>query len=170
MPISGEHSQELLSVAYVYAVAAQAGLSVKHSFHDYGIDLTLSYVQTLPNGTRMPTGYDLNFQLKATTDSFFRRDCVVYDLKAKNYNYFAGWLGPSPCFLLLMRLPIESEKRLSISEDVLELRDCCYWHYIAPGEIIENTSSKRIEIPRTNKLTPETLANLMDQLRNRTLP
>jgi hypothetical protein len=170
VPITIQHTQELLSLAYAYAVAAKAGLGVSHSIFDYGIDITFSEVRTLADGKRVPTGWDVHFQLKSTTDCSFRSSCVVYDLDIRNYNILTSWEGVSPCYLLLMRLPPEKEKWLAIKEDVLELRDCCYWHLVPRGAIIENKSSKRIEIRREQTFTPEALDLLMARHRSRMTP
>lgn len=163
MSITDQHSEEFLSVAYAYAVAAQSQMNIGHSLKDYGIDLTISNVKTLSNGRRVPTGFDLHFQLKATINSYLQEEHVVYDLEADTYNNLAGWTGASPCYLLLMRVPRLREERLCIREDVLLLRDCCYWHYIEPGETIANVRSKRIKIPRVNQFTPDSLTELMNQ-------
>lgn len=166
MPITENLRQELLNVSYVYAVAAQAGLLPSHTVYDYGIDVMLTHVQTLPDGTTAPCGFHLNFQLKSSINCSLRRDVIVYDLRAKSYNNFATWVGPSPYYLILMRLPADTNQRLLASEDVLELRDCCYWLYIPPGEIIENTRSKRIEIPRANRFTVDAVLEMMERHRN----
>lgn len=166
MPITEQNSEEFLSVAYAYAVVAQSQMNISHALKDYGIDLTVSYVSTLPNGKRVATGFDIHFQLKSTINSTLEEEHVVYDLEADTYNALSSWTGLSPCYLLLMRLPRNREDRLSIREDVMLLRDCCYWHYIKPDEKIQNTSSKRIRIPRVNQFTPEALARLMERLQN----
>lgn len=163
MPITDQHSEEFLSVAYAYAVAAQSQLNIGHSVKDYGIDLTISHVSTLRNGKRVPTGFDLHFQLKATINSVLKDEYVVYDLEADTYNTLTNWKGASPCYLLLMRLPRSREDRLCIKEDVMLLRDCCYWYYIEPGKKIANVRSKRVKIPRVNQFTPESLTKLMQQ-------
>lgn len=166
MPTTEQDSQEALSVAYAQAVAAQSGMNVGYKHKDYGLDLTFSYVSTMSDGSRVEIGYDLHFQLKSTINSALEDDCVVYDLSASAYNRLASCTGRSPCYLLVMRLPRDRERRLEISEEVMSLRECCYWYRIEPGEIIENTGSKRIRIPRKNKFTPEALNSLMHSLMN----
>lgn len=166
MPITEQNSEEFLSIAYAYAVVAQAQMNISHALKDYGIDLTVSCVSTLPNGKRVPTGFDIHFQLKSTINSILDKEHVVYDLEADTYNTLSGWTGLSPCYLLLMRLPRNRVDRLSIREEVMLLRDCCYWHYIEPNDKIQNVRSKRIRIPRINQFTPEALAQLMKRLQN----
>ena len=166
MSITAQTSEEILSVAYVYAVAAQAGVNITHDFRDYGVDLTLSHVRTLPSGARRRTGYNLHLQLKSTINSQLEDQVVVYDLAVQTYNDLVDWEGQSPCYLILMRLPPTPELRLEISEDALSLRDCCYWHKFDLGAQSENSSSVRVRIPRENKFTPEALLTIMDELRN----
>ncbi len=142
MSITVPHQKELLGVSYATAVAASAGVVIsKCIFHDYGTDLTFSPVSTLPNGKRQCTGFDYHFQLKSTVDFKIVGDTVVYELEADAYNLFAYWTGPSPCYLLLMCLPREFNEWVSITEDLVELRKCCYWEYIPPGTPTQNNRS-----------------------------
>lgn len=166
MPITRNHSQELLSVAYAYAVAAQAGMNITHDFLDYGVDLTFSHVQTLSNGERRATGYDLKFQLKSSVNAELHQTHVAYDLEVNNYNVLCTWQGLTPCYLLVMRLPREPSELLVINEDLLALRNCCYWHKIPLGAESQNTETKRVHIPRSNQFTPAALIALMDGVRN----
>lgn len=165
MSITSQHQEELLSVAYAYAVAAQAGMNIKHDVLDYGIDMTFSPVSTLPSGQRTSTGYNLHIQLKSTISSSVVDDSIVYDLEADTYNKLRMWDGPARCYLVLFRLPADATLWLSVNEDVLTLRHCCYWHFIEPGDTIKNTSSKRIRIPRANQFTADALIALMDQIK-----
>jgi hypothetical protein len=166
VPITDQHRQELLSVAYAYAVAAKAGMNVVHERFDYGVDITYSYVQTLRSGKVSSTGYDLKFQLKASMYAYLEQDSVVYDLDVKAYNKLCTWKGNTPCYLLVMRQPRDWERRLEISEDLLSLRDCCYWHKIPQAAESENHEKLRIRISRRNQFTAEALMGLMDELRN----
>lgn len=165
MPITDEHSQELLSLAYAYAVGAKAGMNVSHDRYDYGVDITYSYVQTLPNGKRRSTSYDLKFQLKASVNVLLEESHVVYDLEVDTYNTLCSWKGLSPCYLLVMRQPRDIERRLEINENLLTLRNCCYWYRIPSGAESNNSRTIRIRIPRCNQFTPEALTMLMNQLR-----
>lgn len=166
MPITEQHSQSLLSVAYAYAVGAKARMNITHSIFDYGVDLTYSYVQTLPNGKLRETGYDLKFQLKASVRVDVETENVVYDLEVDTYNTLCTWTGNAPCYLLVMRQPRDLELRLEITEDLLTLRDCCYWHKIPLGPISENSETVRIRIPRCNQFTADALVALMNEVRN----
>jgi hypothetical protein len=165
VPITDQQRQELLSIAYAYAVGAKAGMNVSHSLFDHGIDLTYSYVQTLPNGKTLPTGYDLKFQLKASINVNMEDRNIVYDLEVDTFNRLCRWQGPSPCYLLVMRQPRDWEQRLEVSENLLALRDCCYWHKIPLGPVSENDYKQRIRIPRSNQFTSEALISLMDELK-----
>jgi hypothetical protein len=162
MPITIPHQKELLSISYATAVAARAGVHVSgNTVHDYGVDLTLSPVSTLPSGKRMATGFDFHFQLKSTVDFRQTPESIIYDLNADTFNMFAKWDGPSPCYLLLMCLPRDCADWTGTTENAMELRKCCYWHHIPPGIPTKNTSSVTISIPRSQVFTHQALLNLM---------
>lgn len=163
MSITIPHKKELFSAAYATAVAALAGVSISRCiYHDYGIDLTFSPISILPSGKRQCTGHDYHFQLKCTIDYTLTDQFVIYDLDADAYNLLAYWNGPSPCYLLLMCLPLDNTNWLDLTEDFAKLHKCCYWEYIASGNPTQNKSSRRIKIPRHQIFTCEALLSLMN--------
>ncbi len=158
MPITIQHTMEFLSYSYVCAVAAKAGVTVAKYNLDYGIDVTLSEVQILPNGKPQPSGWSLHLQLKASTATRVRDDEVIYDMDVDAYNKLAYQNGP-PCFLVLMRLPKDSDIWLSLSEEELLLKSCCYWKHI-DGPPSDNSSSITIGIPRDQQFNPNSIGQL----------
>lgn len=151
--ITENHTQECLSLAFVHALTGVAGvnLQVRDRRHDYGIDGTF---RPVTDGTRhVENGFPVDFQLKSTINWEFVEDHIVYDVEAKTYNDLVGREpGSIPCILILLCLPKASNEWLVGTETELVLRNCCYWIQLT-GTKTDNTSTKRIHIPRKNLLS-----------------
>jgi hypothetical protein len=165
--ITTQHIQEDLSRAYVQAVAAKTGVlvSINGRSHDYGVDGTFHQVSLL-KGKRLETGFNLDFQCKASTQWDREEEHIVYDLESQAFNGLVARskrTGATPFVLILMCLSDEESDWFELDEDQLLLRKCCYWHRLT-GEETDNTTSRRIRIPRHQVLQPTALASLLDQV------
>ena len=99
--------EELLSCAHVQAVASRAGVSISFPDRDFGVDGTFRQIAVL-GSRRFPSGFALDFQLKASTRYQIELDHIVYDLEVKTYNdLIARRLGRGtvPCIRLLTKAP-----------------------------------------------------------------
>jgi hypothetical protein len=167
--ITQEHIKEDLSLAYINAVAAKAGVIVTtYAPRDYKVDGSFRRVQIIGK-KREPTGYAVEFQVKATvnwmeeeSESPTGSDVIKYDLDAAAYNFLIRRksAGGSPCIFILFCLPSAEKEWLQCSEDGLLLRKCCYWAYL-DGRECNNASQKRISIPRFQQFNPETIVGLL---------
>lgn len=158
-----QHVEESLSLAYVQAIAGAAGVALGTLSYDYGIDGSFRPIKKLGK-RRMIDGYALDFQLKASTRCQVEPTHIVYDLEAKTFNDLVDRDDASiPCILILLVLPPQSELWLTISEQELLLRHCCYWHMVT-GEPSDNESSVRVRISREQLLTPDTLRDLLSSV------
>lgn len=163
MSIPASHMMERLSVAYISAVAAKAGIKLfGEGKNEYGIDVYMQAIRELPNGTFTECGHILQCQIKSTTNSIIKNKSIVYDMKVEDYNKLV-MVDTLPRILLLYRLPMHDEKWLSLDEEKLLLQHCCYWAHIV-GPPSKNKSSRRISIPRTQIFTPESARDLLIKL------
>lgn len=155
------HTQECLSLAYVHAVTGRAGVNLfVGGRHDYGVDGSFKPVVNL-NGRRVESGHPVDFQLKASINWEHDGDYVVYDLEAKTYNDMVSRQPTAiPLILLLLCLPRDGATWLVGTESELVLRHCCYWMRLS-GESTDNTTTKRIRVPRANLLTPEAVLTIL---------
>lgn len=105
----------------------------------------------------------LEFQLKASINWEVDESHVIFDLKADAYNRLVYRKDNSsiPCVLILCCLPKEECDWLSVCEDELIIRKCCYYHFI-DGKETKNSSSIRIRIPRKQLLTPHSIQELIE--------
>lgn len=156
--------EELLSISCVSAIIARSGHAPNPIAHDFGIDLEVRNIAV--NGAkRIDIGAFLSLQLKASVNWTLEPAHVTFDLEADAYNrlVFQNANATIPCALVLCCLPPDPAQWMSVCEDDFIIRKCCYFHFIE-GEVTNNTASKRIRIPRTQLLTPESLVKLKSDL------
>jgi len=162
--IPDRHKKALLSVAYLDAIAADAGVQFQpHNTSDYGVDGLLTRVIKNQLGILSPTGHNVQVQLKSTSNATVGNTHVSYAMAADAYNKLAVWEGPR-CLLMLYVVPSEDTERTYFSESVGELRNCLYWHDV-PSVPTPNSSSVTIQIPRTNLVDPQALIDLLEKRR-----
>jgi len=116
---------------------------------------------------RVESGFSVSFQLKASTQWQLDSAEVAYDLEAKIYNDLIlrrSMRTATPCILILLALPANSAQWLICEESELRLQGTCYWEYLS-GNLSENRTSVRIRIPRLQRLTPESLLTLIENVK-----
>ncbi len=164
--LTDQHIAEALSRAYVRAIAGRAGLNLAIREYDYGVDGSFDEVAVRQN-RRVESGFSLSFQLKASTSWQLELNHIIYDLEVKTYNDLIlrrSIKTATPCILILLALPADSTDWLICDESELRLQGTCYWEYLS-GNPSENRSSVRIRIPRLQRLTPDSLLTLMQNVK-----
>lgn len=164
--LTDQHIAEALSRAYVRAIAGRAGFNLAIREYDYGVDGSFDEVVVRQN-RRVESGFSLSFQLKASTLWQLDSMHVIYDLEVKTYNDLIlrrSIKTATPCILILLALPADSNDWLICDESELRLKGTCYWEYLS-GNSSANRSSVRIRIPRSQRLTPESLITLMQNVK-----
>lgn len=168
-----EQRKEQLSNRFIGILATNKGYVIDKPEVDLGIDYqvkkTKSY--TMANGnTRYTTDSRyIDIQLKSTTEVSIidEPDLIKYDLEAKSYNDMIDRQnsGFVPLILILFVLPHDVNTWVDIDINEIKLRKHAYWYMPAPGELqTTNTTSKRIEIPKTNILGIDCFDILHNQL------
>jgi hypothetical protein len=172
VPTPESDRSEELSVAYVSAIAAHAGIRVESvSRKDYGTDMTFKRLRkrTIDNNYSDMHGIIVPCQIKSARAPEWReskqKDSISYDLRAKNYNDLVNsTLG----FLILMCLPATVEQWVQQDQECLRLYKCCYyWIPGADDELTGNKYTKTIHIPREQLFTAEILARIVDEAQPR---
>jgi hypothetical protein len=164
--LTDQHIAESLSRAYVRAIAGRAGLNLAVREYDYGVDGSFDEVVVRQN-RRVESGFSLSFQLKSSTQWQLNDTQVVYDLEVKTYNDLIlrrSMRTATPCILILLALPSDSMQWLICEETQLRLQGTCYWEYLS-GSPSENRQSVRIRIPRSQRLNPESLLTLIENVK-----
>jgi len=164
-----QHRQEALSLAYVTAVAARAGMTFSLPSHDYGTDLWLHEVEE-DDDERMQTGWGYRIQLKSTTIATLEPNAVVYDVDRRTYEMLRGGRQLNPILLVVYVMPPNEADWLDQNETRLELRSCAYWISLHDQPATTNTTSVRVRIPRTNQFTPDAAMRIMKLIRQNKEP
>ena len=156
--------EELLSIAYVHAVAARAGYVTAAYEKDLdGIDMRIQ-----AGGEERPA---LEFQLKATTNLREAGDDerVSFPLPLRNYNLLRI-ATQTPRLLVVLDLPKDREQWMTVTEDELIIRHRAYWMNLRGWDETDNTVSVTVRIPKRNRLNVDSLRELMEQSRNGKIP
>ena len=150
--------KEALSRVYAHAIAARAGyLTANYDLDRDGIDLRIQ----AGDGMRPA----LEFQLKATVNLTGPDEGYVhFPLKRRNYDLLRI-ATQTPRLLLVLDLPREKERWLTITEDELVMRRRAYWLNMKGYMETDNLSSVMVRIPKNNVFDVENLHSLMEQSR-----
>jgi hypothetical protein len=150
--------QEALSRAYAQAVAAGAGYSTAvPDFDRDSVDLTIAAA-----GEARPR---IDLQLKATKNLVLNNGEYVFSLSIKNYNDLRA-KTQTPRLLVVLDMPDDGAKWISITERRLLLRRCAYWLSLRGFAESDNATSVSVKIPQANRFDVKSLKALMDKSRN----
>ena len=150
--------QEALSRAYAHAIAAQGGyVTAVYAEDRDGVDLRIQ-----AGGTMRPA---LDLQLKATVnlidsdDGYYR-----FPLKRRNYDLLRIDTQ-TPRLLVVLDLPKDECRWMTITTDKLVLRHRAYWLNLKGWDETTNRTSVTVRIPERNIFDVRSLQALMEQSR-----
>ncbi|HIF9422111.1 TPA: DUF4365 domain-containing protein [Photobacterium damselae] len=151
--------KELLSRAYVSAIAAQVGFrSAIPDVDDDSVDLILKG-RGFTSGIRNP---QLEIQLKCTAKNNGCSDYFSYQLPIKNYNDLRAKNLLCPRYLFVLVVPKDTTGWLIHENDHMKLKHCCYWYSLSELQPTINDTSVTVKIPRENLLTASSMLSLME--------
>ena len=152
--------EEALSRAYAYAVAARAGYTTAwRNFDRDGVDLQIN-----AGGAMRPA---LDIQLKATINLGSPRDGYFrFPLKTNNYELLRIDTQTHR-ILVVLDLPRDQSRWLTITLDELVLRRNAYWMSLKDHEESANQTSVTVYIPENQLFDADALRRLMERSRNR---
>jgi len=157
--------KEELSIAYISALCAVAGISFDRQFHDDdSTDATIKKLVTLPDGRKCEA--ILRVQLKSTSSTTqYKEDdsTVTYVLKAKNYNDLRT-ASTTPIILALLILPENEDEWLTWTHEELMIKGRMYWQSFDKAPETENKSSVSVMIPKENYLNSDRLIELLQRV------
>ena len=162
--ITRQQIQEDLSWAYLQAVVARLGLTYDRPMRDFGIDLAITRI-TKQNGRLVPSGVNLDVQLKSSVNATVENDHVSYELEVRAYDVLRDRSAESPRILVLLILPRDDREWIDQDEERLIMRKCAYWISLRGKPRVANRKSITIRIPRTNLFSVENLQVIMDKIK-----
>ena len=153
---------ERLSLAYVQAVAARAGyVTADYDLDRDGIDLRIQ-----AGGAMRPA---LDLQLKATVNlGKPKEEFFHFRLKCRNYDLLRIETQ-TPRLLIVLDLPRDRERWMSITENELVMRRRAYWLNLYGFEETDNKESVTVQVPTRNVFDVMNLCDLMEQSRKGTI-
>lgn len=172
--ISPQHTEELLSRAFITAIAAKGGFNATVTGYDldYGTDGIIKRVNVY-GSKREDSGMGIEFQAKATKNWRINeaKTVVSYDMPVEAYNRLIRRFtdGGIPIYLILLCLPENADDWVEISHESLVLKHCCYWQRIT-GSASPNGNSQVVHIPATQRFDPFTLRLLVAEMQEQFRP
>lgn len=154
------NQKELFNVAYVHAMAAQAGLNHGSlEVDDDSLDLIISGKGFGKlGGLRNP---QLHLQLKCTSQDLRSDDLIKFPLSMKNYNDLRATNVVAPSYLVVMIVPEDVSSWTSHTSTYMILNHCCYWVSLKGMPASNNKKKIVIDVPLKQRLTPDALHQLM---------
>ena len=160
------HKKDLISTAYVSAIAARVGMTVANSSRDYGFDGTFKDIEYDEVAKEYgETGFGIDFQLKSTVNAKVIGDFVKFSLKARNYRQLIKTDVGTPRILIVYSMPRDETEWVSVNTNDTVLRNCAWWYSLRGLPEVSNQESVVVNIPRENQLTPVILRELMKKVK-----
>ena len=157
--LTGPDQKEGLSLAYVRALAARAGLSTSVPEPDRdSVDLRI-----MAHGLRRPA---LDLRLKATTHlPEVRSGSLPFRLSVKNHRDLCVETQ-TPRLLIVLELPKDESRWMTVTTDELILRRRAYWLSLQQehqGSTDQQTVT--VHVPEADVFNVEALKSLVEQSR-----
>lgn len=159
--------KEDLSISYLRAIAAQAGVTFELRRKD-GDSKDVDLCKNVMTNSGDSFNAEFSVQLKATCSSSVyteNEDTIKYNLKVKNYNDLCK-KGTKEIILCLLVLPDNSDEWVTQSANDLVLKRCMYWYSLKGNQESSNSSTVTIEIPKTNIMSVETMQEMICKIAN----
>jgi hypothetical protein len=134
---------------------------------DYGIDITLRQIVVRRRSDsgqtrRYESGMPLDVQLKSSTLVVDEGGSTIgYDLSVNAFNDLCEPNSATPRILILHVQPSNHEQWVQYLDDGLQIGGCCYWVSLADRKRSQNVSTVRVSIPRAQRVTRDSLLELM---------
>ena len=161
----GSAIKEDLSISYISAVSANAGIAYDTQRHDEdSTDGIVKKQLDLPDIGRFDSS--LRVQLKCTSSVSQYEEYgeeIKYTLKVKNYNDLCK-RATTPIILCLLILPTENTEWLHWSREELLLRGCMYWISLAGQKPSSNKESVTITFDKNHVVNSDTLQELLEKV------
>lgn len=152
--MDSNHHMEQMSLAFIHAVAADAGLL----YERYAEDLT--GVDGVLKSTSLP--YPLiEFQAKATSGDIVRDDGIHFELKVDQHNALVGDYRATRV-LFVVQLPDDPADWVSYQPDELRLMCRGWWHSLRNEAESRNQASVTVRIAPENVVDDDGLDRMVE--------
>lgn len=147
--------KELFSVSYVEALAYTAGYAV-HVIHvdHFGVDLEIR-----------DRAMRIDVQMKCMNESKSNKKLISYSLDARTYNLLSDPDRNVPAYLFVLEVPHIQREWVDSHPTGISLKRCGYFSEMTALKPTNNQSSKVVKISRNNRLTVQSLEDIMKSAR-----
>lgn len=150
-PIPGPIAQEWVSISYVRALCAQAGLNISSWEWDDGLDLTIGASKRGFAGVPIKN-IKFHLQVKSTSDWRVRGGKISYWLKREKYNDLVA-KSADPQYLVLYTMPDDRTHWIKAENGHTMLKHAAYYVGFYRQKPVETGAGVTIDLPVTNRLT-----------------
>ncbi|WP_206410918.1 DUF4365 domain-containing protein [Lysobacter enzymogenes] len=149
--------KEQFNVAYVGALAAQAGInSAKMAVDNDSVDILFAG-KDFPGIFRDP---QVNFQLKCTHQDFRVGENIRYPLDRKNYDDLRATNLSNPRYLAVLEVPELCDEWAHHLDDGMLLKSKCYWVSLKGLPKVDQ-GTVTVSVPLTQRLTSASLLEIL---------
>lgn len=149
--------KEQFNVAYVGAMAAQAGINpARTEVDDDSVDIYL-VGKNYPGRIRNP---QIHVQFKCTARNLISGSNIKFRLKRKNYDDLRGANVLCPQYLAVLLVPADMIEWTEHNAQGMLLRHACYWLSIRDYPDTSATSVT-VDVPLSQRLTAVELERMM---------
>jgi hypothetical protein len=165
-----DHQKEQFSIAFMHAVASAAGLELRGCHVDED-SVDAEFVGTRSIGTthRAPR-LDVQAKCTETDRDPASSDHLAYSLKMKNYDDLRDPEVHVPRVLVVLAVPADISEWLEETAAQTALRRCAYWLSLRGLPASNNSATKTVHLPRQQRLTKDSLTQIMQRIGNGGLP
>lgn len=157
--------KEDISISYLSAICAQAGIAYEIIRHDDDSTDGLM-MKRIHLDKKRKFDAQLRIQLKCTSSLSQYQDhgeTITYKLKVKNYNDLCT-LSTTPIILGLLVLPENKNEWLQWTTEELLIKGCMYWSEFSKNKRSANSGSVTITINKGQTLHSESLNELLEKI------
>jgi hypothetical protein len=150
--------KEQFNVAYVCALAAQAGFNTGNmKVDDESVDIEVG--GQFPGASRRNPRVAL--QLKCTSQDLISGEVIKFPLSRKNYDDLRGDDVIMPRYLAVLLVPGDPAAWVEHHAGHMSLHNECYWVSIRNEPDTANATSVTVDVPLSQRLTTEALVHLV---------
>ncbi|CAD6562577.1 DUF4365 domain-containing protein [Paraburkholderia sabiae] len=153
------NQKEQFNVAYVHAIASQAGLNTGNMrVDDQSIDLDVDGKIPTATKNRFPK---ISLQLKATSQKMVKNGVIKFPLPRKNYDDLKNDRLIVPRYLIVLLVPDDTDDWIQHHAQHMSLHNTCYWASIKNDPSVKGRSKVTVDIPLTQRLNTVSLLHLV---------
>jgi hypothetical protein len=152
--------KEEFNYAYLSALAAHVGINRGDLRVDNdSVDVLFQSVGYRGRRFRNP---QIQIQLKCTSQNLVRDGVIKFPLPRKNYDDLRGDDVITPRYLAVLLVPADTAQWIVHNDGHIALYNNCYWVSLRDYGPTDNERSVTVDVPLEQRLTGDTLLNMMD--------